>query len=145
MHDKDVKEDGTPKEPHIHFLIRTYSSWCPEQVAKWFKGAKDSDGKDINTFCEIASDIGACFDYLLHEGCEDKFIYPKSDIISFNENDLKPKNESKDDCYDIIEAILNGVSPRELVKRYGRDYVYHKKQYEEVCYDIKIRERQFDQ
>lgn len=144
VHDKDTHDDGSPKETHIHFLFRTYSSWSCDQICKWFKGVYDEKGIECNTLCEVANDITACYDYLTHECVDGKVVYDPGDIICSCVDDFKSKNDSKDDCYEIINNMLNGMSARELVKRYGRDYVYHKKAYEEVCYDIKLQERWYD-
>lgn len=143
LHDKDTFEDGSPKVAHIHFVFRTYSSWTCEQVCKWFKGCFDESGNECNTLCEVANDIESCFDYLIHAGHPDKVQYDAKDVVCSSVADFKRKNDSKDDCYEIINNMLSGMSTRELVKRYGRDYVYHKKSYEEVCYDIRIQ-RHYD-
>lgn len=144
LHDKDLDDDGNLKIAHVHFVIRTYSSWSCEQISKWFKGFNDEEGKPINTLVQIAHDVGSCLEYLTHDGIDGKYHYQRDEIHSFNVSDLQVKRDSKDDSLEICEAIIRGVSTRELVKRYGRDFIYHRKAYQEVCFDISIEERIYD-
>lgn len=143
LHDKDVDEEGNLKIPHIHFVFRTYSSWSVDQVSKWFKNYFDENDKPINTLVEVANDVNSCYEYLTHDGYADKYQYSDTALVQYNSADLVVKRDSKDDCMEICEAILKGVPVRELVRMYGKDYVYHQNQYKEVCYDIKIEERFF--
>lgn len=64
-------------------------------------------------------------DYLTHENEPDKHHYDKNDIIDGGLNDILPAGESSDDTYEIIEKLLEGYSIRELIRLYGRDFLYH--------------------
>lgn len=63
IHDRDIKEDGSPKPPHFHVVIRTSGNATPvSSVAAWFKVPEN--------FVDIPKGIGAfmdCIAYLTHE------------------------------------------------------------------------------
>lgn len=130
-HDKDEAK------PHYHVIIRTYSTWYNTAIEKWFKGLKDKSGEYINTFCEKANDLVALEQYLTHDDFESqqkgKHRYPKSAIRDYGLWDIVPCKDSFDDSYDVINDIISGMTVRDLVRRYGRDYVYHRFAYEEIA------------
>lgn len=138
MHDKDENE------PHIHLLLRTYDSWTDTQIAKWFKGRKDAKGEECNTFVEVANDIHALKEYMTHSDEESraqgKFEYSESDIRDFGLWDIVSKKDSYDDTMEIVNTILRGVTQRELLRRYGRKYLYHMTDYQQVCSEIRQEE-----
>ena len=135
-HDKDEAE------PHYHILMRTHAAWTPKQVANWFAGLKDKEKKPINTFCEHANDMDALELYILHADEkskeEGKHPYSKEDIKDFGMSDLSEKKDSFDSSYEILNRVLAGANPRDLVRYYGRDFLYHLNAYYE-CAD-RIRE-----
>ena len=130
-HDKDEAQ------PHYHVIFRTYSTWYNTAIEKWFKGLKDRSGEHINTFCEKANDLVALEHYLTHDDFESrqkgKYQYPKSAIRDYGLWDIVPRKDSFDDSYDVINDIISGMTVRDLVRRYGRDYVYHRFAYEEIA------------
>lgn len=136
LHDKDESE------PHYHILLRTHSTWTAAQIAKWFAGLKDKEQKMINTFCETANDMDALEKYILHDTEEarqaGKHQYGKEDIKDFGMCDLSERKDCYDSSYEILMKVLAGANPRDLVRFYGRDYLYHLNAYYE-CAD-KIRE-----
>lgn len=136
LHDKDEAE------PHHHILMRTHSNWTTAQIAKWFSDLKDKEKKPINTFCEIANDMDALELYILHADAkskeEGKYLYTKEDIKDFGLCDLSERKDSYDNSYEILMKVLAHANPRDLVRYYGRDFLYHLNAYYE-CAD-KIRE-----
>ena len=130
--------------PHFHILIRTLSSWKPLALCKWFSACVDDSGAPVNTFCEIASSIDSLVPYILHETEESiadgKHRYDKSEIISYRLFDLKMQTDSFDSSYEVVKAMILGVPARELVRRYGRDYVYHFNAYQAVVDKIVTEE-----
>jgi hypothetical protein len=135
-HDKDENE------PHHHILMRTHSNWTTTQITKWFADLKDKEKKPVNTFCEIANDMDALKHYIIHDTPEareeGKYQYSADDIKDFGLCDLSERKDSYDSSYEILMKVLAGCNPRELVRYYGRDYLYHLNAYHE-CAD-KIRE-----
>ena len=132
-HDKDGKTS------HRHVILRTNSSWSLNQLLKWFTGT-DAEGNECNTFGEVVRDRTAICEYLTHENDEDKHHYDHAEIIDHGLCDLLPSSESADDTFEIVEKMTQGVSVRELVRLYGRDFVYHYGNYVAVVNAIKEEE-----
>lgn len=134
-----IKHDRDETDAHHHFVIRTFSSWECLKVANWFK---DDSGQ--NTFAQPVHDRQAIIDYLTHEGefSEEtgKHHYDKSEIIDGGLSDLLPKEDCLDDTDEIIEHLLNGTPFRQLVKMYGRSFVFHYAQYALIAQKISEQE-----
>lgn len=129
-HNKDINEDGTPKERHIHLLLRTVNSRSVDDVRNWFKGYTDINGMPINTLGQEMHDIGSSFDYLTHSTEqareEGKYQYDKSEIVS---NDLKYFEDStindEDNISLAVMELCDGVPLKEVALKYGRDFIIH--------------------
>lgn len=139
-----IQHDKDDAEAHIHLLMRTYDSWSDTQIAKWFKGRKDAKGEECNTFVEVANDLYALKEYITHSDQESiengKYQYNESDIKDFGLWDIVDKKETYDDTMEIVNMILRGVSQRELLKRYGRKYLYHMIDFLNVASEIRQEE-----
>lgn len=129
-HDKDVKEDGTLKEPHFHLILITYNAHSVSAIRRWFWGYVDSTGKEITTTAQICSDVFEMYDYLTHstrKAIEDgKYQYEK-DIVQTNDPKyFQGSDESEFDSVTIAtEMLLNGRKVRDLGKIFGRDFILH--------------------
>lgn len=133
-----IKHDKDTTDPHHHLVIRTHSTWSCPQVAKWFK----TEGIEQNTFTQPVIDRNGIIEYLTHENEDDtKAKYDKSDIIDGGLDDLLPQEDSADNSYEIITALINGTSIREMVRLYGRDFVYHYGSYRLIAEDVKNEEK----
>lgn len=139
-----IYHDQDEAEPHYHILMRTHSTWSAPQIAKWFAGLLDKEKKPVNTFCEIAQDMDALKTYILHQDEksreEGKHEYSITDIKDFGFNDLSERKDAYDTSYEILNKVLLGVNPRDLVRYYGRDYLYHHNQYSEVADQVRMYE-----
>lgn len=149
LHDKDIGDDGELVEPHFHLILRMYSQWSRRRIYKLFipflwnynNGQWEKTG---NLNLQISSDYKANFVYLTHDNDPDKYQYSKSCIVSNDFDDFGNNDDkSKDGAYEIIHDILEGKSQLYLLKKYGREYVYHKKQYELMAQCIIHEENQF--
>ena len=89
IHDKDVREDGSPKEPHIHLYLNFGKSGASfATVASWFK-----DGAErVNAVKGKKSDI---LKYLTHRNAPDKYQYDKSEVISNFDVDAEIESEEE--------------------------------------------------
>ena len=80
--------------------------------------------------------------YILHADAkskeEGKHSYAKEDIKDFGLCDLSERKDSYDNSYEILMKVLAHANPRDLVRYYGRGFLYHLNAYYE-CAD-KIRE-----
>ena len=134
-HDKDETE------PHYHVVIRTHTSWSTAMIERWFKGLTDKEGEILNTFSQPVGNMIALEEYLTHADFESrqkgKHLYKRTEIKDHGLWDIVPKTESRDSSYDIVNDILCGMSTRQLVIRYGRDYVYHRNQYQDIVHEIR--------
>lgn len=133
-----IFHDVDENEPHYHILIRTHSTWSSKQIAKWFELLKDDKGEFVNTFAENANDMESLKIYILHQDkqsiLDGKHMYDKSQIKDFGYNDLTDKKCSFDNTYEIMQRMLLGENPRSLLRKYGRDFLYHINLYYE-CLD----------
>lgn len=124
LHDKDLKEDGSIKEPHIHLCIRLTTSREPEEICRWFKI------NEINTFAERVFSRAEVINYLTHKNNPEKFQYPIESIV--NRNGIESFAENGNDALEMYLDAFNGIIPREMVRKYGRDFLYHHKQIYEL-------------
>lgn len=134
-------------EPHYHVLIRTYNTWTVKQICRWFELLKDDKNEFINTLGEIAQDMDGLKLYILHQDkqsiIDGKPRYEKEDVKDYGYKDLTDRKSSVDNTYEIVNACILGINPRVLVRKYGRDFVYHCGQYYEVAdriYDFESRQ-----
>lgn len=74
LHDKDTKEDGSPKEPHYHVLVWLNNNYDSKYVAQWF-------GVEEQYLEKIKSDVGA-EEYLMHVNAPEKYQYDVSEVIA---------------------------------------------------------------
>lgn len=152
-HDRDVKEDGSRKEPHTHIVLWTQESKTEIAVINWFKGCTDYKGERANILCEVQRkcihndgteeylDVDLCgiTCYLAHEdkygnALENKYHYGFEEVKGWNVALLKNwqansgRKPREDKSWEILERLMNGESPRTLAKEYGRDFIlnYHK-------------------
>jgi len=105
LHDRDVKEDGTPKEPHYHVLIWLNNAYDSKYVAQWF-------GVQEQYIERIKSDVGA-EEYLIHANAPDKFQYSHDDVqanfdIRKDVETEKKKIASSNRVSEIVNAIDRG-------------------------------------
>lgn len=156
-HDKDVwsVEDekanpnhkaDTPKTPHTHITLytkdcKTYSAIC-KQFDKYSISVYGKDGKQ-NTRSEYC-DLNKQYRYLLHKDDPDKYQYAPDQLIQddpiFWEKYDKGMIDEPDGGYKIVNDLISGAPYRTLVMKYGRDFIYHAKQYEDCANKIRLEE-----
>lgn len=156
-HDKDVwtaddekvnekHKEGTSKTPHTHIVLytkdcKTYSAIC-KQFKKYSVSIYGAD-KAQNTRCEYC-DLNKQYRYLLHKDDPDKHPYSPDCLVQddplFWEKYDKGMIDEPNGGYKIVEDILSGIPYRTLAMKYGRDYIYHAKQYDDIAQKIRIEE-----
>lgn len=141
VHDRDIKEDGTPKDRHVHILLYLSSAATVTQVRNWF--ADPENGQ--NTLGEAMHSVVAAFRYLCHKDNPEKAPYDDTEVIVSNEDRLwferQPADVAETDTTTAaLYDTLDGRSIREMVQTYGRDYIIHKRQIDDVVRDIKWQE-----
>ncbi len=146
LHDKDINEDGTIKEPHIHLLIYLNHPTTVSAVRRWLGNWRDINGEIINTLAQPMHDIGACFDYLTHntEQCrlEGKTPYSIGDITTndwdfFSNSEIEPE----DNLTRAFNDLLDGMQLTDVVRKYGRDFIIHYSSIKLLLDDISYDEK----
>lgn len=127
LHDRDVKEDGSPKESHYHFLFVLRRSRRLSDIQSCMK--KVLQGNVLLQSCHSVPDA---YDYLTHEDEDNKASYNESDIVSSSDKSYwKPDpsvNYGDKSCDSIMSAyldLLNSMPLTECAKKYGRDFIIH--------------------
>ena len=145
-HDKDVWTEadeklnanhkaGTIKEKHSHVILYTYSSKTSSAIRKLFDRYSLSvygEANKQNTTCQICHDASAKYRYLTHKDNPEKPQYNDS-LISHDDINYWQKlvvteglNDVKENTVmAMINDYLSAVPFRDMVLRYGRDFVYH--------------------
>lgn len=136
-----IHKKGDLKVPHFHIYLKLKSSRDSEEIKRWFipKDLIDENGLPYNCLSQKVKSSVACIEYLTHKNEPDKYQYSESDIISYNIDSVL-ENDAIDNSIDIVEDMLSGFSTRELVKRYGRDFIYHYSSYSAIVAKIKYED-----
>lgn len=124
-HDKDYKEDGTLKEKHYHIILSFYNNRTISAVRKLFPSYQ-------NTLAQIVHDKTAMFAYLTHEDDLEKVQYDKSLVVCDDReywDKLSMVGENDNRTLSLLEDIINRVPLRDMVLRYGRDFVINRQHY----------------
>lgn len=125
---KVVHEQGTPKPQHLHIYLKLYQNRQPIEIANWFKIKQPSGLPYICLYKPVYDRIGV-IKYLTHNTQKakkmGKYQYCVDNIIGFGYEDLPDNDDPKDNTYYIVEDCLQGVDKLTMLKKYGRDYLYH--------------------
>ena len=127
LHDRDVKDDGTPKEPHYHFLFVLYRSRRLADIQSTMK--KSLQGNVMLQPCRSVSDS---YGYLTHENDDNKVQYDESAIVSSADKSYWKLSDTSSDtdisCDTIMSAyldLLKSMPLSDCAKKYGRDFIIH--------------------
>lgn len=146
LHDRDIyTEDiyssdgdlqhsaGELKVPHVHIFIACFSAHKIGVYRKWFQ--VDDGVHKYNCLTQKVKSPQGALHYLTHEGREDKTLYDDSEVVKFNCDDWynKPILDSQYNvALDILNDMLLDVSPYDMVKKYGQNYVVNYQNYERM-------------
>lgn len=127
LHDRDVKADGTLKDPHYHFLFVLRRSRRLSDIQSCMK--KTLQG---NVLLQTCHSVSGSYGYLTHENEDNKVRYDESSIVSsadksYWKSDMS-LNERDKPCDTIMSAylyLLNSMPLTDCVKKYGRDFIIH--------------------
>lgn len=132
LHDKDINEDGSPKEKHYHINI-TLKVW------KSRNKVCELVGKSGNNFAIKMLDKEEAHKYLTHTGIPEKYQY-EPECIKSNFKWVDSKQEKGD-----IENFLNVVADKKISMRekaliLGKDYIKNYKTYNEYVERMEAEE-----
>ena len=123
---------GDLKPAHFHIYLKLFNYRKQDEVYRWFEKYK-SHG---NTFVEPVRSTTSVLKYLTHEDDASigagKHIYSREQIVSYNV-DFDSVNYTNDSTSMILQDLLNGFSIETLVFKYGREFVYHIRDYDLIC------------
>lgn len=133
LHDKDIKEDGTPKTKHWHLIITTISRISQANILGIL-----FDNLEVPLNCisvEGARNLTNCIQYLVHKNQEQKFKY-ETDLIETNNkqlllSELAKKQLTKEE---IIKALEDCYTMEDFIKNTNLDTA---KNYRALYNDIK--------
>lgn len=111
VHDKDYKADGSPKEPHIHCMVRFNDSVPTTAILARVKAVCGSDSVVKEEQLQKCKTWKGAVAYLTHENVTGKHIYDRSEIVSnYNfEQDIEDALTEKNRLNLLLEGIGNGV------------------------------------
>lgn len=113
LHDRDVRDDGTPKPPHFHAVL-TFSQ------AKTFESVATALGVEPQYVNKIRTTTKSAQMYLIHRNDKTKFQYPPQDVkASFDFVELVDDTPVKENISEILKKI-----DAEIIKPYNiQEYV----------------------
>lgn len=146
-HDSDTNEDGTPKQVHTHILLRTVErlsfNAIQRRINRFAYDYYYGSGETVqNTFIEFTQDVDDAFRYLTHSTeqarLDGKFQYDSLDIVSDNigywRGEYSSTANKNNNALDIITDMENGLTERQLLVRYGREYLINRSKYKEFLF-----------
>lgn len=154
LHDKDVYDDdvvndcgdvlhvkGEVKAPHTHIYLKLFESRDSGEIQRWF--TKEVEGVRVNCFLERVHNRVGALAYLTHRTKKSahKYQYPLEIVISFNLEGTELDGDCVDNSLDIIDDILNRVPLREMIRRYGKQFIYQYKAYMFMAEQLESNEK----
>ena len=131
MHDKDLLEDGTPKQPHIHLVVVYHNARTLSAVRS------DFTAYEQNTLSEYCIDLEGAYDYLLHKRNPEKYQYSKDEVktnVGYFRGDYSSAEDNTAFC--LVMDIISGKSRFDLLRKYGRDYAINREKYHGLATEI---------
>lgn len=129
VHDKDVNEDGTPKEPHVHIVIELAES-------RQFSTVGGYVGVPAQYVCAIRqkvkvgkrmmSDIGGALAYLTHRNAPDRYQYDDADVVAkpgYDWQAIRAKSEMSMAERKTYQRALDGIQSGKIRRFNLYDYV----------------------
>lgn len=133
LHDKDKLDNGDLKPVHYHVVVTFNYAIIPKKFESICDAYIFLESEDTNYFYEPVNSLSAVLLYLTHRNDPDKFQYSFSLIYTNNLTYLSSvysyDTTKENDAYNIVMALIDGVPYEELLKLYGRDFVFHYRQY----------------
>lgn len=153
-----ILHDQDKAVPHRHVVLLLERSRRMADIYGWFASCVDDKNEECNTEVEEVLSMNAVHEYLTHsdeksrqEGkhqyAEEDIVYPKGnnpwDYKTAKDKAFEAK-EKKDQYADeneqLLQDIIDGVSFREMARKYGRDYMKNYKQYRAFASQVVLEE-----
>lgn len=136
-HDKDTLENGEIAKKHYHLYLELYNKRTLSSIAAWFNALPSDNGKD-NVYIEKVVSVVNTLRYLIHLDNEDKYQYNSALVRRYclNYENMIMNVCSTDGTYDILQDYLSGTAIIEMVRKYGREFLYHYSSYKLFAQDV---------
>lgn len=129
LHDKDTKDDNTPKEHHVHIAIE-----LNESVKFSTVGGYVGVPAQYVTYCKQRykagrkwyADIGGLLSYMTHRNAPDRYQYDDSEVIAKPGYDwiaARAKSEERQEKLKSTRRVLEGIELGEIHRYDIFDYV----------------------
>lgn len=142
LHDKDVTEDGTTKEPHVHIVVELINSLQYSTVGGYVGVPAQyvcAIRQKIKSGKRMVSDIGGALSYLTHRNAPDRYQYNDSEVIAKPGYDwiaVRSKSEMRQAEWKSFKKVLDGIEDGSI-RRYNlydfitmQMYLDHKQEFE---------------
>lgn len=136
-HTRDTEADSTPKTIHTHVILYTYNAHTSSGVRKnfdVFSAEIYGHDKIENTLCQVCHSVVSQYRYLRHLDDPKKAQYEDFEIHTDNDiywKDLCRTNGMNDSTVNtglqMFDDLCEGTKTREMIVRYGKEYIYHAK------------------
>lgn len=133
-----IHRAGDPEIVHTHIYLELHNSRKPSEIISWFRYF-DENGVAVNTFKEIPMYSQGCLDYLIHKHNPEKYQYSIESVVSYGfdiQDGSLVAGDDYDFTYDIISDLVAGVPLKTMIKRYGKNFVYHYRQFRDIVDDM---------
>lgn len=140
-HNRDIDTDGNPKQQHTHLILYTYNAHTSSGIRKNFDTFSaelyKGNAQIENTLCQECHSVVSQFRYLRHLDDPDKAQYTDNEVITDNDmywKELCRTNGMNDSTVNtglqMFDDLCEGVKTREMIVRYGKEYIYHAQQFQ---------------
>ena len=135
-HNRDVDENGEPKEKHAHVYL-------------YFINARELKGVYylLRTYTTTNVLIQVCKnryvlvnEYFIHKDNPEKVQYNKSEVYVSDKEFFEGKRQEDDRTLLLVQDIVDNVSITTMIKRYGRDYIINKAKYDYIAELVKAEQ-----
>lgn len=137
--------EGDLKVPHKHILLVFWQTMRSSTILNWFADPYCGQNSRIN---RIQGSLADAYAYLDHRNRPDKFQYPSQAIICSSREfweDLDDYSDTVDPLRDALFERLEGVPYKDLVLRYGRDFIIHSSSVDYCVKTIQKEEGNFNE
>lgn len=121
-----ILHDKEEAEKHYHMIWRFKNPRVENCIKEDYKYI----GVNQNCFPNKCISIYKAYRYLTHEDEKNKPKYNEDEIKGVNIEYIKqlaqengPKEQKEDNTMQIIDDIIDGICKRDMVEKYGRDFV----------------------
>lgn len=143
IHDCDILPDGTPDEPHIHICLyfRNPLRFSSDYIQYFLTSSNPLDNAGNCRIEPLSDRYSMVYEYFIHKNEPDKFQYSFDRVVADDFEFWSQNGHSSEDiAVIIVERMLAGVPYIDLVREFGRNFVYHYSAFKKLVEDIKFQE-----